>query len=205
MASMGTMALAMWLLQESDANGTRRIVFILILLIAVAVACMAIVMIALALKAFKAIKELTATADEFKAKLIPLLDEATGLTKSGRELLEDATPKVKIITENLMKTSDTLVETSRIAKASAQKIEATITDANLRAQRQVARVDGMVTAALTTTAEVVETINHGIRVPAQKIAVMANQAKVIAEGLLAKVKSMAAGSPFGSRKDPYQP
>jgi uncharacterized protein YoxC len=204
MAQMGTMALAMWLLQESDAD-TRRIAFFLILLIAVAVACMAVVMIALALKAFKAVKELTATADEFKRKLLPLIDEATALTKSGRELLEDATPKVKIITENLMKTSDTLAETSRIAKASAHRIEATVTDANLRAQRQVARVDGMVTAALTTTAEVIETINHGIRVPAQKIAVMANQAKVIAEGLLAKVKSMAAGSPFGSRKDPYQP
>ncbi len=203
---MGTMALAMWLLQESsDANSNRRIIFMLVLLIAVAVAIMAIVMIALALKAFKAVKELTATADEFKVKLLPLLAEATALTKSGREVLEDAAPKVKVITENLVKTSDTLMETSRIAKASAQRIEATVTDANLRAQRQVARVDGMVSVALTTTAEVVETINQGIRVPAQRIAVMANQARVIAEGLLAKVKSMAAGSPFSSRKGPYQP
>jgi uncharacterized protein YoxC len=201
---MTTLAFAMWLQQDSDAAGTHRLVFILVLLIAVAVAGMAIVLVSLALKASKVIKDLTVMADQFKGKLLPLLDEATALTRSGRELLEDATPKVKLITEHLVKTSEQLSETSQIAKAAVQKLEVTVSDANFRAQRQVARVDGMVSAALTTTAEVVETINHGIRVPAQKIAVMANQAKIVAEGLLAKVKSMAAGMPsFGGRRDPY--
>jgi len=58
-------------------------------------------------------------------------------------------------------------------------------------------VDGMVTAALITTAEVVETIGNGIRVPARKLAVILTQAKIVGEGLLAKVKSMVASSPFG--------
>jgi hypothetical protein len=174
---MTTLAFAMWLQQDSDAAGTHRLVFILVLLIAVAVAGMAIVLVSLALKASKVIKDLTVMADQFKGKLI---------------------------TEHLVKTSEQLSETSQIAKAAVQKLEVTVSDANFRAQRQVARVDGMVSAALTTTAEVVETINHGIRVPAQKIAVMANQAKIVAEGLLAKVKSMAAGMPsFGGRRDPY--
>ena len=52
------------------------------------------------------------------------------------------------------------------------------------------------------TAEVVDTIANGIRVPAQKIAVMVTQAKYVAEGLLEKVKSMGAKSPFGSRTRP---
>jgi hypothetical protein len=71
------------------------------------------------------------------------------------------------------------------------QFDSTIADVNMRTQRQVARVDGMVTAALTTTAEVAEAIGNGIRVPAQKIAVMVSQAKALVEGLLAKIKSKA--------------
>jgi hypothetical protein len=50
----------------------------------------------------------------------------------------------------------------------------------------------MVTAALTATVEVVETIGNGIRRPAQKIASLAGQAKRFAEGLLAGIKSYAS-------------
>ena len=198
---MATISLAMWL-QESDAASTRHLAFILVLIIAVAMAGMAIVLVLFSLKAMKAIKEVTATADEIKGKVLPLLHEITEFTKSGRELLDEAAPKVKHITESLVRTTDTLAETSLIAKSAVQKIEVTVSDANVRTQKQVARVDGMVTTALNTTAEVVEAINTGIRVPAQKIAAMATQAKFAVEGLLEKIKSMTGGMPFGAKKDP---
>jgi uncharacterized protein YoxC len=198
------MCFAMWL-QESDLAGANRLVMLFIGLIALAIVGMAIVMMVISVKALKTVKEFGVTAEEFKKKLLPLVDELTGFSKSGRQLLEDSAPKLKLITENLVKTSDTLVEASKVARSAVEHIDATISDANMRTQRQVARVDGMFTTALDTTAEVVETINHGIRVPAQKIAGMATEAKYFAEGLLAKVKSMAANSPFGSRKQPYRP
>lgn len=201
---MATMCFAMWL-QESDLAGANRLVMLFIGLIALAIVGMAIVMMVISVKALKTVKEFGVTAEEFKKKLLPLVDELTGFSKSGRQLLEDSAPKLKLITENLVKTSDTLVEASKVARSAVEHIDATISDANMRTQRQVARVDGMFTTALDTTAEVVETINHGIRVPAQKIAGMATEAKYFAEGLLAKVKSMAANSPFGSRKQPYRP
>jgi hypothetical protein len=59
----------------------------------------------------------------------------------------------------------------------------------------------MVSAVLTTTAEVVDTIGNGIRGPAQKIAAMAGTVKGIAEGMLAKIKSMVAASPFGGPRE----
>ena len=58
----------------------------------------------------------------------------------------------------------------------------------------------MVSAALNITAEVVESINHGIRVPAQKIAQAATQAKNVVEGLLERIKGMAGNTPFGGQK-----
>jgi len=197
--NMATMCFAMWL-QESDVAGTNRLIMIFIGLIAIAIVGMAIVLMVISVKALKAVKDLSGTAEEFKIKLLPMLDEVTALSKSGRQMLEDSAPKVKLITENLVKASDTLVATSNIARTTLQHIDTTVSDANRRTQRQVARVDGMFTAALDTTAEVVETITQGIRVPAQKVAVMATQAKYLAEGLFAKFKSMAANSPFASRK-----
>ena len=82
---MTTLAFAMWLQQDSDAAGTHRLVFILVLLIAVAVAGMAIVLVSLALKASKVIKDLTVMADQFKGKLLPLLDEATPPSRAPRK------------------------------------------------------------------------------------------------------------------------
>jgi uncharacterized protein YoxC len=198
---MATMCFAMWL-QDSDPSGNRQLILMAIGLMALAVAVISVMMLVIGVKAMKTIKELGETAQEVKTKVMPLLDEVMAISKTSRVLLEDAAPKVKIISENLVKTSETLVETSKVARSALQQIDATVTDANLRAQRQVARVDGMVTAALTTTAEVADTIANGIRVPAQKIAVMVSQAKIMAEGLLAKVRAMAANTPFGSRQRP---
>jgi hypothetical protein len=72
-----------------------------------------------------------------------------------------------------------------------QQFDTTIIDINMRTQRQVARVDGMVTSALTATVEAVETISRGLRIPTQKIVAAAGQAKLFAEGLLARVRSAA--------------
>lgn len=195
---MATMFTAMWL-QDSDPGGNRHLIIIFIGLMAVAIAIMAIIMVAIAVAALKTIKELGATTAQLKAKFLPLLDEVMEISKTSRVLLQESAPKIKAIADNLVKTSDTLVQTSKAARGAMQQVEVTVSDANLRTQRQVARVDGMVSAALTTTAEVVETISHGIRVPAQKIAEIVTQAKFVGEGLLAKVKSMVDRTPFGSR------
>jgi uncharacterized protein YoxC len=196
-----TMHLAMWL-QNADVASTNHLIMIFIGLGAVAMVVMAIALIVVAVTAAKAIKSLQETTEEVKGKVLPLIDVATDIGKSSQALLNDVRPKVTLITDNLVKVSDTLAETSKSAQLAVQQIDTTIADANVRAQRQVARVDGMVTAALTTTAEIVDAIGNGIRVPAQKIAAMATQAKLIADGLLAKLRSMAAAAQSGRRKDP---
>ena len=195
---MATMFIAMWL-QDPDPGRSLHLMAIFIGVMAVAIAIVAIIVVAIAVVTLKTIKELGATAAELKTKFLPLIDEVMEISKTGRVMLQESGPKIKVIADNLVKTSDTLVETSRVARGAMQQVEVTVSDANLRAQRQVARVDGMVSAALTTTAEVVETISHGIRVPAQKLAEIVTQAKFVGEGLLAKVKSIVDRTPFGSR------
>ena len=183
---MATMCFAMWL-QEPDLARTNHLIMVFIGLVAVAMAIMAIALIVLAVTTAKAIKAVVSTVEQVKDKTLPLIDAATEISKTSKELLQDVSPKVKVITDNLVKTSE-------VARSTVEKIDTTLTDANLRTQRQVARVDGMITAALTTTTEVVEAVANGIRVPVQKMAAMANQARQVAEGLFVRFRAKTAAS-----------
>ena len=188
---MATIAFAMWL-DEPDLAHTNFLIMIFIGLVAVAMAVMAIALIVVAVTASKAVKGLTATVDELKEKVLPLVATVTEISKTSQALLHDSAPKVRHITDNLMTTSDMLVETSKSARSAVAECNTTIADINLRTQRQLARVDDMVTATLTATAEAAEAVGKGIRGPAQKIAQMAGQAKNMFEGLIAKIRSKSA-------------
>jgi ABC-type transporter Mla subunit MlaD len=153
----------------------------------------AIVMMAVAIKSMGTIKTLAATVEELKDKALPLLAQATELTATAQAMVRDAAPKVKAITDNLVDASDSV-------RTTAEQFGQTMTDVNLRTQRQVARVDGMLTATLTATSELADTIAEGIRVPALKIAAMATQAKAAVEGLVGRAKSMGAGFMAGKRR-----
>jgi len=197
---MATMSFAIWV-QAPDLASTNRLIMIFIGLVALFMAAMAIALIAIAVVASKAVKGLNATVDELKGKVLPLIDVATDISKTSKSVLEDAAPKVKVITDNLVTASETLAETSKSAKAAVLQFDTTITDVNLRAQKQVARVDGMLTSALTATSELAEAIGNGIRVPAQKIAAMASQAKLMAEGIFARIRAAAAARAESSSED----
>jgi methyl-accepting chemotaxis protein len=184
---------AMWFQQTyTFSSGNAILLMIFIGVVAVSMAVQAIVTVSVSLKAAKAVKDLADTAHEVKARLLPLIETAMDVSKTSQAMLREAAPKVRIITDNL-------VETSTVVRTSAQQFDKTFTDVNLRTQRQVARVDGMVSATLTATVEAVDSIQQGIRVPVQRIAAMANQARFALDGILTKVKSVAAKAPFGNR------
>ena len=198
---MATVSLAMWF--QSDLAITNRLITVLIGLIGIAVLGLSIVLIVVAVKAMKAIKELGASAEEFKTKMMPLLDVAADVGRTSRDLLADAAPKIKVITANFVETSETMKAASLTAKSVVEHCDTTIADANLRAQKQVARVDGMVTAALNTTAEVVEAVGHGLKVPAQHIAVLAGQARSFVESFIGKIRARRAASvPYEETVEP---
>jgi methyl-accepting chemotaxis protein len=205
---MAMIFLAMWFQDSDMANSLHTMsTFMGVLAISVAVLTLLIVIggAVVAAQVLKAVKKVTTIATDLQAKANPIIQEVAVISRHTREVLEDAKPKIATITDNLAKTSATLSETAVTTKATVEKLQATVTDANARTQRQVARVDGMVSAALNTTAEVVESINHGIRVPAQKIAQAATQARIVAEGLIDRIKSMAGNMPFGGNKYAAKP
>jgi methyl-accepting chemotaxis protein len=193
--------LATWF-QEADVASTQHWIMIFTGILAFSILLVAIVGSVVLLGVLKAVKGVTAVVSDLRDKAHPVIQEVAVISRHTREVLEDAKPKIKTITEHLAQTSATLSETAAVAKSTAQKVEATVTDANARTQRQVARVDGMVSAALNTTVEIAEAVNHGIRVPAQKIAQAAGQARFVAEGLIDRIRAMAANIPGVASRTP---
>jgi len=188
--TMPAMCLATWFalwLQEnySFSSGNAKLLMVFIGLVALSMVMQAAVQIGISLKAGKALKELTEIAEELREKTLPLIDTAMSVGKTAEAMLKDAAPKVKLITNNM-------AETSGVVRSSAVQVGRTVTDANLRTQRQVARVDGIVTAVLTATVEVAGAVQNGLRGPAQKLAGLATQARFGLEGLLDRVKAMGA-------------
>ena len=180
---------AMWFQEDAISSGNAKLLMVFIGLVALSMVVQAITVIYLTVKGMKALKEFSEMATELKLKALPLMHTAAEVMAKTKTVVEEASAIVREAAPKVKSISDNLVDMSQTAKMSTQQLERTVSDANMRTQRQVARVDGMITAALTTTAELIETVNNGIRGPAHKIAVMTTQAKLAFEALLDKVKS----------------
>jgi len=189
--------LAIWFQGADPLSAVNtRLLIVFIGVVALALLVQAITLIVLASKTSRTLTRLVETVDQIKQHSLPLIDAATEISRTTDSLLRENAPKLRIIADNLVQTSDTLVDAGKIARSTVEQIGATVADANLRTQRQVARVDDIVTATLTATVEVAATIVNGIRVPAQRIATIAVKTKHFAEAFFAKLKSAA---PFANR------
>jgi uncharacterized protein YoxC len=166
----------MWL-QETDSisSGNSKLLMVFIGLVAVSMVIVAIAVIIMAVGAAKTRKRVLEILEEVRETAMPVIT-------STHELIRDTTPKMKIITENL-------VETSHIVRSKAQDFDATISEANLKTRAQVARVDGMVTSVLNTTADIAESIQRGIKVPIREVSGLMNGFKAGLDVLVGRVKS----------------
>jgi len=174
-------------LQEGDSLSTVNTKWLMIFvgMVAVAMLVQAIAIVVMAVGAAKASKRGLEIAEEVKAKLMPVLHSSHGM-------IQDASPKVKIITENL-------VETSHTVRRKAAEFDATATDLNLKTRAQAARVDGMVTSVLNTTSDVSETLQRAVKVPVREVAGLVSGLKAGLDVLVGRAKEFGGGRTRGLR------
>jgi hypothetical protein len=176
----------MWLQDASSlSSGSSRLLIIFVGLVAIAMVVQAIAVIVLAIGAKKASTRALEIADQLHTKLMPILD-------TTHTVIHDSAPKVKIITENL-------VETSHVVRSKAQEFDATASDLNMRTRAQAARVDGMVTSVLNTTADISETLQRAAKVPVREFAGLVNGFKAGLDVLVGRAKEFGRGKPDGAR------
>src|SRR5580698_2549314 len=170
----------MWL-QDPDSlsSGNSRLLMIFVAMVAIAMVAQAVALIIMAIGAAKARKRGLEIAEEIRVKMMPII-------AGTHEMIRDNAPKVKIITENF-------VEASHVIRAKAQEFDVTASDLNVKTRAQAARVDGMVTSVLNTTAEIAESIQRGIKVPVREVSGIVNGVKAGLEVLVGRAKGFGSG------------
>jgi len=197
MASM--LMMAMW--QDADAlsGENSRLLMVFIGLVAAALVIQAIVVVVAAISAMRLQKKVSAIADEISMVGLPFLREANGLFMKSQTLLDEITPALRIISENVTVATDNLAVASQVVRAKAQEFDATLTDVNLRTRLQVRRVDGMVTAALIATSEIAASIHYAIQVPVREVAGIISGLKAGLDSLVGRARDFGA---FSEREKP---
>jgi hypothetical protein len=176
----------MWLQDAgSISSGNSRLLMWFVGMVAVAMVVQAVAVIVLAIGTAKASKRALEIADELRTKIGPVL-EAT------QSVFQDAAPKVKIITENL-------VETSHMVRNKAREFDATANELNMKTRAQAARVDGMVTSVLNTTADISETLQRVVKVPVRELTGLVNGFKAGVDVLVGRAKGFGGGKGNGAR------
>jgi hypothetical protein len=143
--------------------GSSKWLMIFVGLVALAMLVQAVAVIVMAVGAAQTRKRVLEIVEEVRGKAMPLIE-------TTQDLIHHSSPKVKVIVDHL-------AETSHVVRRKALDFDTTLTDANAKTRAQVARVDGMVTAVLSTTSEISETIQRGLKVPAREFAGMMNGLK----------------------------
>jgi ABC-type transporter Mla subunit MlaD len=114
-----------------------------------------IVAIGLLIGARAAQKKLLALADDARLHAMPVII-------SSQQVMQDLTPRLKVISENLEKISD-------IARSKSEKVSGLVDDVTTRAQVQASRVDGMVKGTLDQVTYAVQAIEHGVQKPLRQV------------------------------------
>jgi hypothetical protein len=94
--------------------------------------------------------------------LDPMMEHALPLIASSRLTLDELSPKLKIITNNLVEVSDTL-------KHESHNIKGSVDDVLEKTRAQTARVDEMVSGTLDGITHASAVIQHGIEVPLRQL------------------------------------
>lgn len=151
-------------------------------------------------------KEIAGHVNDIVADLKPKIAKVTSdLEPRITAVAADLQPKIASVTSDVQHISsvvrskvDELGATVTKANLTAMGYMDTAQDVNSKAKGQVARVNGMVSDVLTATQNVGQQIEHGIKVPVQKIAGWVTTAKIGIEKLAEKV-------PFLHQVTGYQP
>ena len=98
--------LAMWFQETyTFSSENEKLLLVFVGLVAASMTVQAIVIMVAVIKTAKAVKQMTATVDELKAKALPIIETAKDIGHTVQRVVNDNAPKVTHITDNLVETS----------------------------------------------------------------------------------------------------
>src|ERR1700761_292318 len=136
-------------------NTTQLLLTIFVAIAAISILAQAGFTVAIFVGARKTQKKLTALAEDVRLHAMPVI-------MSSRELVQDVSPRVKSIIDDLT------VPTAPV-RSKADQIGGVVTDVTSRAHSQATRVDGMVKGTLDGLTSAVQAIEHGVAKPVRQV------------------------------------
>jgi hypothetical protein len=134
---------------------TQTLLVVFIAIAAVSILMQAGFTVAMFIAARKTQKKVMGLAEDVRLHALPAII-------ASRDVIQDITPKLRVITENLTVISNTV-------RAKTEKVGGLVGDVTDRAQVQAVRVDGMVKGTLDHLTSAVQAIEHGIAVPVRQV------------------------------------
>jgi hypothetical protein len=136
-------------------KSSQTLLLIFVAIAAISILAQGVFTVALFFGARKAQKKLMLLADDVRLHAMPAII-------SSREAIQDLTPKLKTIAENLTAVSSTL-------RSKTEQVGVLVGDVTNKAQAQATRVDGMVKGTLDQLTFAVQALEHGIAVPVRHV------------------------------------
>jgi methyl-accepting chemotaxis protein len=140
--------------------------------IVLSVVVQTVVTVMLILTARKAVEKIEDLTDTLSLRALPLIAQS-------RLIIEDMSPKLRVISANLVEISTTL-------KNQTTHVNSTVGEVVDKTRNQAERVDEMVTAVLNSMAHAGETIHAGVSKPVRQVNGVLNALRAGLESYFAK-------------------
>lgn len=209
-----------FLLFQDAVASTASDVHLIAIFTGVIAICIVLVILVVAVGALvayskisKLSRDVSRLSKEAQAKAQPLITKGQQIAGHVNDIVGDLKPKIASISSDLQpkiasissdaqhissivrSKVDEVGQTFTKVNHTVQEVNGTVQDVNSKTKDQVERVNGMVSEALTTTQQVSKQIQHGIRVPVEKIASWVTAAKIGIENLADKLPFLPSMQP----------
>ena len=136
---------------------------------AIAVLLQASVLLGIFLTVRKAVQAGKEQADEYRAKLTPIIDGSSKLIDTANDLVSSTQSMIKAIRPQLEIAATELANMASDIHAEANQLQASVEEVALRARQQVDRVDGMATSVLNGLDRFGGFLNEAVHVPIRQL------------------------------------
>jgi methyl-accepting chemotaxis protein len=169
---------------------TETLLIVFIAITGLAVLLQACVLLGLWLTVRKAVKAANEQANEYRSKLIPIIDNSSQLLTSGTQLIGSVKDLVSA-TQTLVKNIQTPVQSAvtevesitRDVHAQALQLQASVDEVAQKARRQADRVDNMATSFLDGLERVGGFLNEVVHMPVRQVNGVIAAAKAVVDTL----------------------
>ncbi len=182
-------------------SNTETLLMVFIGITAAAVLLQAGVLLGIYLTVRKAVQAGKEQADEYRAKLTPILESSSriidtsselisagkNLVTSTQTLVNDLTPELRAAARELSDmVTDVHMQTNRLqarVEEVTENVQATIDTMNVKARQQVERVDGMTTTVLNGVDRFGSFLNEAVNMPVRQVNGVIAAARAVIDAL----------------------